>query len=72
MIIIVDSYSQFNEGNLNEHINEHENVNFVNKVIWFELQEFGEKWLRPHIGFVNQAVFIVCFISEEKWATRKE
>jgi hypothetical protein len=33
MIIIVDSYSQFNEGNLNEHINEHENVNFVNKVI---------------------------------------
>jgi hypothetical protein len=32
MIIIVDSYSQFNEGDLNDHIIEHENVNFVNKL----------------------------------------
>ena len=32
MISIVDSYSQFNEGDLNDHINEHENVNFVNKL----------------------------------------
>ena len=32
MIIILDSYSQFNQGDLNDHINEHENVNFVNDI----------------------------------------
>ena len=32
MIIILDSYNQFNQGGLNNHINEHEHVNFVNDI----------------------------------------
>jgi hypothetical protein len=30
MITILDSYSQLNKGDLNDHINEDENVTFVN------------------------------------------
>jgi hypothetical protein len=33
MITILDPYSQLNKGDLNDHVNEHENVNFVNNII---------------------------------------
>jgi hypothetical protein len=66
MIIILDSYKRFNEEDTNDRINEHENVNFVNKIHSYELQKFLEKWLQPRIGFVNLAMLIACFMYEEK------
>jgi hypothetical protein len=35
MITILDLYSQLNKGDLNDHVNEHENVNFVNNIICY-------------------------------------
>jgi hypothetical protein len=73
MITILDLYSQLNKGDLNDHVNEHENVNFVNNIIcYYDLKKLWEKWLRPQFGFANLAVLIVWFKSEEKWASRKE
>ena len=62
MMIILNSYSQFNKGELNDHINEHQIVNFVNN-IFISAPKVTRKVATTPIWILNQAVLIVCFMT---------